>query len=271
MLIPSNTLTQYQDKRRDKKAAQAGQQVLQLFGQGLQDKTAATGKFMQLAASQTTALQVGAQQAQPMIQNSLKQALKPYGTSSNPNFGATEAPAITADQKIKIGTDALKSTPQFASAYFQLNRADQQLAKASQLEAKLLPVQAQQALEADRKMTVSGGEKFYDAFESPKQIGTAFAGYSKERLIKPDTDSQVLYDPRFKATLEQRYGGNPFQPSPAAKFMGVTVGKQQQQPPQPIGYQSSKGWIYDQKTMDYLKRKDQPEDLSWMTDAQKRY
>lgn len=255
--LPSNLIAALH-KVQKMQLQQNQQKLVKTFHKGLKNQTVATAKMMKLAETQTTAQTVAAEQARPIV----KDCFQKLSTGSKPAV-ATKAPAITPQQKIDMGTQALKATPEFTSAYTKITQAEHQLHQASKLEDKVLKAKAQQALETDLNMVVHKGEKFYDAYESPREIEMASQKY--EKLLKPEYGNHILHSDRFKDAIDARYGSNPFEVTTKAKPL-FGHSKPNPSPPRPIGYQSSKGWLYDEKTTAYLHSIDPKELSKWIKD-----
>lgn len=252
MEFVSNYIAQNQanQQTRDKR------NLLNHFNGSLQNQTEATAKVLQIAAKQTAAQEVAGQQASYYFQDWARSKQLQFGQKAIPQ---PVQPPITGQQKLHIGTQALQATPDVFVATAKLAKSQRDWNQASQLEDKVLKREAQQKLDAERNPVKFKGDKFYDAFESPQEISQVY----KEKLLTPENgdSAHLIYSERFRNTLQQRYGENPFQPAKRVNFLG-----QDKTPavPKPTAYSSKTGWIYDDKTMTYLKNKDKPEDLSWI-------
>jgi len=247
----------FASQRRVNQLDQNKRKLMNSYNASLRHQTEATGKMLEMANKQTAAQQVAGQQGSYYFQDWVRQKQLQFG-ATHP-IPQPVQPPITSGQKIQVGMQALQSTPDVFVMGSKLAQSQRDWNKASKLEDKVLSTQAQQTLDQTRNPVRFEGDQFYDAFESPQEIKQVY----KEKLLTPENGDSalLLHSDRFKNTLQQRYGENPFQPAKRTDFLG----RDKTPPvPQPIAYGSKQGWIYDDKTMAYLNNRNKPEDLSWI-------
>ena len=246
----TNPYERYQSNRLERKKAE----LTTYFGSSLQHQAAASASMLNIAGKL-----VSPDGPTPVTSQTIHDQARFYGDSfvrsqqvqlgqTNP-IPQTEQPQITAQQKIDMGKETLKTlVPAVFSGSTHLAQSDRHWKKASQLEREVLAADEKNTLKR-RNPVRFGKDEFYDAYEQPAEITQAFP---KPLLTDQNNETEVYFNPGFQNAIERRYGQNPFG---TQSIEAIRRGPIKEGMPRPIGFRSSTGWEYS------------PEHEKWLTQA----